>query len=738
MALLSPRVKGPLSECSSSISVEGQLSGSTVRVFADGKLVAEGQSVWNAISLDLLPGKKLNPGSAVVAEQSLENETSPVSPEPVIVQKKPPQIGGLAFNHVIYECGECLSLQGAVPGAKIEVRAGASPGTGIRGTATSRYGNAKVELSPPTSPLEVLIAQQEACGELGLKTPSGQANPLLVEPLIPGEKLPPPTVEGPLKECQRSLQISNVIPGAVVTLERSEGSTFINDCFAKTKAWLENITPLVAGEKIVVRQGFPACEKISPDSKTYIVKPKEPIPPPAILGGELCEGTTSVPLTNLIPGSKVRIFLDETEIGLAEAPRKNFAFLVPPLGAGTLTARQELCDEWSKPSNKVKVTGDVELLQPELAEPLYECGGAVRVTGVLPGTWVYIWSQMLGAPIGQAWAFTEVVDVTVSPLLSLGDEITARSVGCGGQESLSNAVTVKASPELEAPKVLSPVFEGDPTIPVGGVIPGALVEVFVNNWWRGGRFISTKSDKVPVSGYLKAGDQYAARQRLCARISEVSGSTTVLHAPPVAMFKAEPSEGTVPLTVNFKNLSTGTIASYEWDFDYDPESGDGAFVHSTQKNPTHTYDKPGDYIVFLSVTNPDGWHNWVTQEIKVFEEPMQPTDPVPDGASKVCIFNCHVQYYDVNVWVLDETENTGWQEVKHGLDHQYDNSGSCPGQGSPFEMDLTDGHIYHFRVLDPDSDYCSGENDPLNGGCIKLFFSIKGDDNGEVACVAVT
>ena len=51
-------------------------------------------------------------------------------------------------------------------------------------------------------------------------------------------------------------------------------------------------------------------------------------------------------------------------------------------------------------------------------------------------------------------------------------------------------------------------------------------------------------------------------------------------------------------TVAFKDLSTGKIESWHWDF------GDGQ--SSTQPNPIHAYQEPGNYVVVLDVSGPDG------------------------------------------------------------------------------------------------------------------------------------
>ncbi len=50
--------------------------------------------------------------------------------------------------------------------------------------------------------------------------------------------------------------------------------------------------------------------------------------------------------------------------------------------------------------------------------------------------------------------------------------------------------------------------------------------------------------------------------------------------------------------VAFKDLSVGAVTAWKWDF------GDGA--SSTDQHPQHTYAKPGNYVVILDVTGPDG------------------------------------------------------------------------------------------------------------------------------------
>lgn len=68
--------------------------------------------------------------------------------------------------------------------------------------------------------------------------------------------------------------------------------------------------------------------------------------------------------------------------------------------------------------------------------------------------------------------------------------------------------------------------------------------------------------------------------------------------PPVAAFSASPLSGRKPLTVKFKNKSTGSPTFWSWNF--------GDNTTSTAKNPTHKYTKAGKYTVSLTVKNTSG------------------------------------------------------------------------------------------------------------------------------------
>ena len=68
--------------------------------------------------------------------------------------------------------------------------------------------------------------------------------------------------------------------------------------------------------------------------------------------------------------------------------------------------------------------------------------------------------------------------------------------------------------------------------------------------------------------------------------------------PPVADFTGTPTSGSTPLVVSFTDQSTGSPASWLWNF------GDGNT--STAQSPSHTYSAVESYDVTLTATNAEG------------------------------------------------------------------------------------------------------------------------------------
>ncbi|MFN0193688.1 MAG: galactose oxidase-like domain-containing protein, partial [Aestuariivirga sp.] len=514
MALLPPRVVGPLSECSGRVRVQGHLTGAKITIFANGAPVGSGTATWPDQTFDL--GAALGAGQEVTAQQELGMETSIPSPEPVEVQSKPPVVGTVGFRSHLNQCGECVWLEGLVPGAKVELRDGGT----LLGSGESYDGNARFHLSIPLNAGMSIQAQQNACGISGVVT-NGPPVDILTEKL---RELPQPVVNAPLRECERRVTVSNVVHGATVTLMRSAGPN-LQACFDVDSLWMGVTPPLSLGETISARQELRGqCKLGSLDATPVVVQDNTPVPAAHVVP-PLCAGHTTVILSGLVMGARVKIMADGAELGMAESPVDGtYDFLVPPLVGGvTITAIQELCGEWSLPGTSVLVSkAPISLPTPKILDPIFECGAAVRVINVHIGARVYIYSSKLGAPIGSRVADAAELDVPVAPLLIANDKIFAVQKGCGLVSSKSPSVVVGRTERVLPPRIEEPLYACQGGVFVVDLVPGARVDVFINGIFRGTGAGGGKDLFVSVSGTMNPGDQVTARQRLCMMVSGMS------------------------------------------------------------------------------------------------------------------------------------------------------------------------------------------------------------------------
>lgn len=697
MRLLPPVVVGPLSECNTSVEVTGQLTGATVSVFSDRRLVARGVATWSQQTFPLLPGAQLKRLENVTATQDDGTGPSEPTPGPFLQVQVAGMPGPLSLKAPVHGCGEAVWVTGATPGATVSVAEGAT----LLGTTDAPHGEARLLLAPMVSRGGVLHASQTACGARSGDTPFPPAED-------PPNPLPTPKLIERLLDCDRAIGVTDALVGALVTIERSSGITH-TAYFDYPAILFTNLTPpLKQGETVTVRQEFAACQLRSSTSKPATVGPHLPIPTPQLLG-RVCAGSYGLRIANLRPGSRVRIFSDGMEIGQAEAPERVFTFSVPALTAGAeITAQQELCGVWSASSNKL-VVGSGDLVEPEILGPLIGCGGVVRVRAT-PGSWVILDTSAVGF-IARVFATESEIDVPVSPLLIAGDSVTPGTVGCGGNTS-GRSVIVGPPPQELRPPGIGRIMQLMTTVPVTGVVPGAAVDVYVNGTWRGSAFVSQSSGQIAITGELAKGDAVTARQRLCATISQLTVPPVVVQAPPVAAFTAAPTSGEAPLVVAFTDRSSGPITAHRWDFD------NNGSIDSTATGPSFTYRNPGVYTAKLTVEGPGGTSS-TTAAIHVMTAAV--------GFDQVAITNCNAERRAIHVWTRDITAGADWSN-EGILDDQHDEFGACP-VGAPKIVTLTDKHVFEIACVDSGLLGCPGD-DPRMAPCRRSYVVVPGKKGG--------
>jgi gliding motility-associated-like protein len=96
-------------------------------------------------------------------------------------------------------------------------------------------------------------------------------------------------------------------------------------------------------------------------------------------------------------------------------------------------------------------------------------------------------------------------------------------------------------------------------------------------------------------------------------ICQTQDSVYIAIYPKVtAAFKANPSVGFKPLTVNFENKSSSNANQFMWDF--------GETNMDTSKNPTYIYYNAGRYLVKLIASDAYGCVDATSQILTVNEE----------------------------------------------------------------------------------------------------------------------
>jgi len=141
----------------------------------------------------------------------------------------------------------------------------------------------------------------------------------------------------------------------------------------------------------------------------------------------------------------------------------------------------------------------------------------------------------------------------------------------------------------------------------------------------------------------------------------------------VADFSADQTAGTSPLTVQFTDLSTGNIVSWEWDFDND------ASIDSTAQNPSHIYDTVGLYTVSLLITDDTGATDLLTRTDYIDVSWPAPvadfTADMTSGPSPLLVTFTDASVGNITTWEWDFDNDTVIDSTEQNPTHLYDMPG---------------------------------------------------------------
>jgi PKD repeat protein len=136
-------------------------------------------------------------------------------------------------------------------------------------------------------------------------------------------------------------------------------------------------------------------------------------------------------------------------------------------------------------------------------------------------------------------------------------------------------------------------------------------------WWSGcGGCQSEEETKAPAPAVQPQADKPKEEAAKPAAPTAAPAQATGETEPDCfVIVDAEPDFGPPPLTVRFMTEidCTAEPVTYSWDF------GDGT-SGGNEPNPTHVYDKPGDYVAVVTTKSPDGGEGEDEMDITVDAE----------------------------------------------------------------------------------------------------------------------
>jgi PKD repeat protein len=236
-------------------------------------------------------------------------------------------------------------------------------------------------------------------------------------------------------------------------------------------------------------------------------------------------------------------------------------------------------------------------------EPVQANFTAVPTSGVAPLT-VDFTNRSTGDYDTCTWDFGDsgVSSVCSDPSHEYASDgvytVTLALKGLGGENALIRRSYITVCETVSADFIASPTSG---TVPLTVAFTNTSIGDYTSSLWEFGDGV-TSTHQCPTHTYT-AVDVYTPSLTVSGLggadiLSRTSYISVTEDASPVAGFEAGPTSGQSPLTVQFTDLSSGTVDTWLWRF------GDG--ITDTLENPTHTYTSRGAYTVTLNVRGPGG------------------------------------------------------------------------------------------------------------------------------------
>ena len=349
--------------------------------------------------------------------------------------------------------------------------------------------------------------------------------------------------------------------------------------------------------------------------KTNYITVQVPLPPPPVAAFSATPLSGNAPLavqfTDQSTGTVTSYAWDFTNDGTVESTSQSPMYTYS--AAGTYTVKLTVTNAGGSDS-EVK-TNYITVQVPLPPAPVANFNSNIS-SGTTPLSVEFTDTTTGTGPLTYAWDFTNdgtVDSASQSPTYTYSTagtytvKLTVTNAGGSDSEVKTNYITVQVPlPPAPVANFNSNISSGTTPLSVEftdtttGTGPLTYAWDFTND----GTVESTSQS--PIYTYSAAGT-YTVKLTVTnagGSDSEVKSNYITVQVPlppaPVANFNANITSGTMPLTVQFTDSSTGTPTAWAWDF-----NNDGT-IDNTIQNPVYTYSTSGVYSVNLTASNGGG------------------------------------------------------------------------------------------------------------------------------------
>ena len=574
---LPPIVSGPVYTTSKQVFVSNLLPNSAVTVYNDpastnvvGTATTSKSpgSIWASLTKTLALGQPITAKQQYTGPDPkiLVTGQSPPSALPALVLLPPEPLPAPVFASGLCTCMDWVYIDGLIAGAALTIKMGA---TTLVSAAIVTQTPEWFQLAVVPIPLGSVLEAQQNIG--ASKSPVTLSNPVPVAPA-----LGPPVIAPVSVDCETNLNISNVQPGADLTI--INGSNTYAATNPSSSYNLVDLAPPLQGASSSVEQYFARCDQQKEVTVPFTVKDQAPLFPKVsyapcadvtllnvsdVVGGEILTievsySTTSGPVKQSLGSCGVS--------GPGPVPLPKGWYPSTAVGPVTLLIGALLCD------NPLPTPGatSVPVVQPPgpypaptVQQPLYDCATSVFVQGANPGCLIQVFAKG-STPIPRSnptVATTANFPVRLFSPLVTKEQIYVQQLGCGASAPPAAAVPVEAPPALPVPAIVgSYALTTATSVLAKNVVPGAQVSLFVNGHARNKPVDSIEAEAGPPAGTpplmevhlpvgwppLAAADVLSAGQVLCGvnKLPPPQGGVTVqVPLPAPSTGPGEPGGG---------------------------------------------------------------------------------------------------------------------------------------------------------------------------------------------------